>query len=128
MSDTKKILVIDDSETSLFLVRAVFEDNPKFEIYIEKDSRQGIKQIKQKMPDLLILDIMMPWIDGYELLEKIKSEESISNLPILVISAKQDSESIDKAFQHKANGYIKKPIIVDELKTKVNAILEIGSN
>lgn len=125
MSTKKKILAIDDSETSLHLIKAIFEDNPNLEIKIEKDSKQTLYHLKQDIPDLLLLDIMMPGLDGFELLDKIKAEPSISHIPILMVSAKQDADSINKALQQRANGYIKKPIIIEELKTKVNAILEI---
>ncbi len=125
MSIKKKILVVDDSETSLYLIRAIFEDNSNLEINIEKDSRSAIKLTKKILPDLLIIDIMMPDIDGFQILNKIKTDETTNHIPVLMISAKQDSESIDKALEQKACGYIKKPIIVEELKSTVNSILDI---
>lgn len=127
MAQKKKILVVDDSETSLYLVRMIFEDNPFIELHLEKDSLQAIKVLKNVLPDLLILDIMMPGMDGFELLEKIKTDKSISHTPILMLSAKQDTESERKALDMKAIDYLKKPIIIEELKSKVISVLELKS-
>ena len=125
MAPKKKILVVDDSETSLYLVRAIFEDNPNIELHLERDSLQAIKVLKKVMPDLLILDIMMPGIDGFELLAKIKKDKTTSHIPILMLSAKQDGESQYKAMEMEAVGYLKKPIVVKEIKSKVNSILKL---
>lgn len=125
MASKKKILVVDDSETSLYLVRAIFKDNPFIELFLERDSLQAIKVIKKVSPDLIILDIMMPGIDGFELLDKIKKDKTISHIPILMLSAKQDGESQHKAMKMEAVGYLKKPIIVGEIQSKVNSILKL---
>ena len=113
------VLIIDDSEVSLYLVKSVFEDDSDICIEIENNSKQAMSSIKKMKPDLILLDLMMPHIDGFEILVKLKADLELSKIPIIVISARQDKEATQMAFEYGAIDYITKPIDIKEIKTKI---------
>jgi len=119
----KKIFVIDDSEVSLFLIKAIFEDEPDINIAIESNSRKALSFIREGNPDLLVLDLMMPHIDGIQILQEIRSDSRIGKIPILIISASHDAEIIKKAIELGIQGYIRKPIEMKEVEEKIRNIL-----
>lgn len=118
----KKILIIDDSKTSLLLFESVFLGTG-IEVYSEIDSREALQKIKSTRPDLIVLDLMMPDIDGFHLLEIIKKDHDVSNIPVIILSAIHENNSIKKALQSGADKYIKKPMNVNEVLIAVNDLL-----
>lgn len=118
----KKILIIDDSKTSLLLFESVFSGTG-IDVFSEIDSNVAIQKIKSIQPDLIVLDLMMPDIDGFHLLEIIKKDQDICNIPVIILSAIHESNSIKKALQSGADKYIKKPMNVNEVLTAVNDLL-----
>lgn len=118
----KKILVIDDSEVNLYLIQSIFENEPEVEVAIENSSKRGLQQLEKMIPDILILDLMMPHLDGFGLLERMRSNEKTTNIPVLVISANYDKESIQRCRDLGAIDYIVKPISLQTVEEKINAI------
>lgn len=118
----KKILIIDDSKTSLLLFESVFSGTG-IDVFSEIDSNVAIQKIKSIQPDLIVLDLMMPDIDGFHLLEIIKKDQDICNIPVIILSAIHENNSIKKALQSGADKYIKKPMNVNEVLTAVNDLL-----
>lgn len=103
-----KILMIDDDQLLAELVkeRLVTEG---FEVCLAFDGLSGIECMIKEIPDLILLDIMMPGIDGYEVCKKLKESPATACLPIVFISARNAQEDIDKAMQLGADDYIVKP-------------------
>lgn len=110
----KTILFIDDSETSLLLFKSLFE---KDEVIIQSEisSRAAFQKIRDVKPDLIVLDLMMPDIDGFQILQMIKEDMELKAIPVIILSAIHDSKTIDKTIQSGAAGFIKKPINVNEV-------------
>lgn len=123
VDNTKKILVVDDSETNLFLVQSVLEMEPFIEVELEKDSRKAMRRIVKEIPDLVILDIMMPYVDGFEIMNEMRSNSITQSIPILIISAKDDAATIKKAKALHSVAYITKPITMLEIADKVLSIV-----
>lgn len=121
----KKVLIIDDSETNLFLIKSIFENDPGIEVCIEKDSTKALDLIHSLNPDLLILDLMMPRIDGFYLLDRIKSAPDLSNMPIFVLSALTNLSSIKRAMNFNIVDYIEKPINLKTIEKKIRQVLQI---
>jgi len=118
----KKVLIIDDSETSLYLIKSVFENDREIDVDIENNSTHALSSIKNKKPDLILLDLMMPHVDGFQILLQLKADVDFSKIPIIVLSARQDKEAINMAFEYGAVDYIQKPIKINEIKTKIRRI------
>ncbi|MBN1181999.1 MAG: response regulator [Bacteroidales bacterium] len=124
----KKVLVIDDSEVSLFLIESIFENDMNVEVLMEEDSRNAIRKIKYHLPDVIILDLMMPKIDGFEVLYQIKADPGLKNIPILVVSARHDKDALNKAEEFGVAGFVKKPIELNDIEVKIRELLESPVN
>ena len=118
-----KILVIDDMSTHLLLLQTILEEEG-YKVLAVDNGEEAIKYIEND-PDisLVLLDIMMPEVDGYELLEKVKSGDKNVSMPIIIVSAKTDSSSIKEALEKGAYDYITKPLNVYDIKNKVKSAL-----
>jgi len=119
----KKILIIDDEpdviETLEFMLKA-----RGFEIISASDGLSGISRAKADNPDLILLDIMMPGMDGYEVCSKLKRENATKNIPIIMLTAKGESDAVISAHKLGANDYIVKPYNLPTLLAKLNKFIK----
>jgi len=109
----KKVLIIDDSETSLLLLNSLFDESSDVVVHSEKNSSVAFQKIIDIKPDIIILDLMMPEVDGFQILHDIKKDLNLKDIPVIVLSAIHDSKTIDKVKQLGAVDFIFKPFIVD---------------
>ncbi len=122
MDKKAKILVIDDEEDICYFTKSVLERTGKFEVTVSTDSAQGIVLAKAAAPDLVILDINMPNIDGSRVAQAIREHKATSNIPIIFLTALiNKEESIGKIGEYT---YIAKPVSPQELIEKIEAVLE----
>jgi twitching motility two-component system response regulator PilH len=119
----KKILIIDDSETNNILIRSLFEEKLGYEVVALNSSLKVLEKVKKYMPDIILLDLMMPYKDGFEVLSELKSNAYTKNIPVVIVSAKQEEEDIAKARNYGAVDYIRKPIGNNSLVEKVEKYL-----
>lgn len=121
--EPKKLLVVDDSETNLLLFESMFENDPRITILL-KDSGKGILDYCiLNMPDLILLDLMMPEINGFEVLEILQNSPDTKHIPIVIISALEGQADIKRAIELGANDYIVKPIDFEENSLLIYRIL-----
>lgn len=118
------ILVVDDSEVSLYLIKSIFEDDPDIHVEMEINSKNALNRIIESQPDLVILDLMMPLVDGYQLLQQIKADANLNHIPIMVVSARHDANSIKEAQKYNICNYIKKPIDISSIEENIRNILD----
>jgi len=109
-----KILIVDDDVTVTELMKAVVSMEG-FEPTIVNDSTRAIEAVHSVNPDVITLDIMMPKLSGLQLCTLIREDPKFANIPILIISAKVDLETRQKAMQAGAKGFITKPFRIDDL-------------
>ncbi|NQU54043.1 MAG: response regulator [Bacteroidetes bacterium] len=123
----KKILAIDDNEINLELLNQVVKlYYPDFEFLRACNGEDGIELVRQKNPELILLDILMPGLNGFEVCEILKSEEATRNIPVLMISALgQDSVERTKGLNAGADAFISKPFSRTELQAQINVALRI---
>jgi len=121
--DKKRILIVDDQKDIVELIRFKLE-NEGFECLVAFDGEEGLQKAKKEDPDLILMDIMMPKINGYQVCRLLKSDENYKNIPIIMLSAK-DQES-DKFWgkESGADDYITKPFEFEELFQKIQGYLE----
>jgi DNA-binding response OmpR family regulator len=103
-----RVLIVDDDPMVTRLVRINLELE-NFEVVEAWDGKTAIGIIKDKPPDLLLLDIMMPQMDGWEILKRIREDAAMKDLPIVVLTAKVQDEDIARGWRMGADGYIVKP-------------------
>jgi PAS domain S-box-containing protein len=123
----KKILVIDDQRNNLIGIKAILEKSiPNCEVLTVQSGIEGLKIAKTKQPDTILLDIVMPEIDGYEVCKILKADEKTKSIPIILISAFQkDTESRIKGLKSGADVFLTKPINPAELSAQVSSMLRI---
>ena len=123
MTGKAKILIVDDSKNNQEICRICLEAE-NYTVYFAEDGEQGLKLTNQIMPDLILLDIMMPIMDGYQMLEKLKSNPVLKDIPVLVVTVITDMNDVVKAFKFEANDFLKKPFNVDEFIARVNRLIK----
>jgi len=122
MRNQGKILIIDDESTHLLLLQTILQEEG-YNTEIVDHPEKGLKLLKKNNYQVLILDIMMPGMDGFEVLEKIKKDKKLRKLHVIIISAKTDSWSIKNAMDRGAFDYLTKPINIQDVKNKVKSAM-----
>jgi CheY-like chemotaxis protein len=120
---TKNILVIDDSESNTLLIQSLFEEIGKYHVDVIRKSNKAIDYLNEHTPDLVLLDLMMPQVDGYQILASIREKKELASIPVIIVSAWDMPENIRKAMQLGANEYVKKPINLEYLYQRVENYL-----
>jgi signal transduction histidine kinase len=118
------ILVVDDEPINLsMLIETLSEQG--YHVRIAVDGKAALAAVAKKTPDLILLDIIMPGMDGYKVCQKLKSDPATEHIPILFISVMDQAEDKVKAFNYGAADYVSKPFQVDELLARVNTQLKL---
>jgi len=120
--DTKQILCIEDEPEMIDLIRLIL-GRRGFEVRGAGGGMEGIKMIRQEHPDLVLLDLMMPDMDGWEVYQQMKADETTRTIPVIVVTAK--AQSIDKVLGlhiAKVDDYIAKPFSPQELLNSVDKV------
>jgi len=122
----RKILIVDDVSTHLLLLQTILNEEG-YETEITSDSNKVIDILLEDNYKVLLLDIMMPEMDGFQVLEKIRENKKLSSLNVIIISAKTDSWSIKSALDCGAFDYITKPIVIQDVKNRVKSAMSESS-
>ena len=95
-----------------------------FEVFIARDGQEALDILKIQLPDLIILDVMMPMVDGYATLEQIKNDKRLQHCKVIFLSAKNKEKDIEKGLQLGANLYVTKPFSVKKLVDQVQELMQ----
>ena len=117
-----RILVVDDQPGNLRVVGALLSRNGH-EVLPASNGHEALEIAARELPDLILLDVMMPGMDGFEVLAQIKREEALMQLPVVCLTAARDREQLLRAFDAGAVDYVTKPFLPEELLARVNAHL-----
>ncbi len=122
-NETKRILCIEDEPEMIDLIRLILGRHG-FEVSGANGGVQGVKKIREELPDLILLDLMMPDMDGWEVYQQIKADEKTNDIPVIVVTAK--AQNIDKVLGlhiAKVDDYISKPFSPQALLESVRKVL-----
>lgn len=117
-----RILVVDDIEDNLFLLRTVLETEG-YEVETAGNGGSALAKVESAPPDLILMDVMMPDMNGYEVTKKIRQNPALPLMPILIVTA-YDTLQTSQGLTLEPSNFIRKPIEFDQLLTKVAALLE----
>ncbi|MFQ5975455.1 MAG: PleD family two-component system response regulator [Candidatus Hydrothermarchaeales archaeon] len=118
-----KILLIDDEAEILMLTRALLEKNG-YKVETAKSGAEGLKKLEKELPDLILLDIMMPPPDGWEVCEKIKADKNLRHIPVAMFTVRTSRKSREKSLTHaKADAQIDKPFDIEGLLKTIEEML-----
>ena len=123
MKSPDRLLIVDDVPDNLFLVRTILEDEG-YEIITSSNGHDALKIIESEPPDLVLLDVMMPLMDGYEVTRRIRAMKDLPFIPILLITAYDRANAV-KGLDLGADEFIRKPIEADELLARVRSLLRL---
>ncbi|NPE29080.1 DUF835 domain-containing protein [Methanococcoides sp. SA1] len=118
-----KILVVDDEPWNLELMEAYLSGD--YEIALASDGVEALEKVKDFDPDIILLDVLMPKMDGYQTCEKLKNDESTKFIPVVLVTALSENEDRIKGIKAGADEFLSKPVDMLELKTRVHSLLKI---
>ena len=122
----KKILLVDDSSTVILMEKMILSKGP-YEIVTARDGVEGVAKAKSEKPDVILLDVMMPHLDGLSACAAIRADEATANIPIIMVTTRGEEQNIETAFRNGCTDYVTKPINGLELLTKLNNILGLAA-
>jgi len=122
---TKTILLIEDKPSLLDTLKSLLELH-QYRVIVAANGAEGLEQARLNHPDLVISDIYMPVLNGYELLELFKKDAALCHIPVIMLTAKTEIEEIDLALEKGADGYVTKPFVFRNLHDVIQNALNKG--
>jgi len=123
MAKHMSVLIIEDEVTTRNILRARLEKRDGYRVYMAEDGETGLKLAAAKKPHIILLDWIMPGIDGVETLKHLKSNKNTKDIPVYMLTGKSLMEDVEAAFEEGAKGYFSKPIYPGDLSAKVRKAL-----
>ncbi len=121
MEDKKVILVVDDDAENIDVLVGIL--NKSYKVKAATSGAKAVKSCQKKAPDLVLLDIMMPEMDGYQVFEQLKADASTSNIPVVFATGKTESDEQAKGLEMGAKGYLTKPVDPEKVLAIVGEVL-----
>lgn len=122
----KTILIADDEANITRLVQMNLERNG-YKVIIAADGREALKLLETSLPDLVILDVMMPFVDGFEVLKRMRKDPLTSNIPVIMLTVKAQDADVFEAESRGADVYLTKPVNPKDLIAFVSRVLDTSS-
>lgn len=122
MTTKKKILLVDDSATTLFMEKMLLESGP-FDLITAQDGREAVDKALAEHPDLILLDVVMPEMDGFEACRTLRANQATAATPIIMVTTRGQEAHMESGFSAGCSDYVTKPINGTELLTKVRSFL-----
>ena len=119
---TKKVLVVDDSPTAIMWQKMILRQG-QYEVVTAVDGQAGVEAAIAEQPDLILMDVMMPRMNGFEACREIRKTPATQHVPIIMVTTRSEMESVEEGFKSGCSEYITKPIDRLELLSKVSSYL-----
>lgn len=120
---SKKVLVVDDSKTALMMEREILERHTTYQCVTAADGQEAVEKAKQEHPDLVLMDVVMPRMNGFEACQIIRQQPNTRNLPIVLVTTRSEEAYMEAGFQSGCNDYITKPVNGAELVALLQSYL-----
>lgn len=124
MIEDSKVLIVDDTPKNIQMAMNILK-NEGYKMYYAKNGEMALKLVQENNFDLILLDVMMPDINGFEVCSRLKSNEKTKNIPVVFLSGKDSSADIEQAYECGGIDYVVKPFITIELITKANSYVRL---
>ena len=118
----KKILLVDDSATILMMERMILGKGP-YELVTAVDGEDAVAKAVSERPDLILMDVIMPKMNGFDAVRRIRQNSEVGATPIIMVTTRGEMENVENGFSSGCNDYVTKPINAPELMTKLKALL-----
>jgi CheY-like chemotaxis protein len=120
---SKKILVVDDSRTALMMEREILEKRTNYQCVTAADGQEAVEKAQQEQPDLVLMDVVMPRMNGFEACKMMRQQPSTREIPIVLVTTRSEESYMEAGFQSGCNDYITKPIDGAELVALLQSYL-----
>jgi DNA-binding response OmpR family regulator len=117
----KKILLVDDADTILMMQRMIL--NKSYDLVTAKDGEEAVAKAEVEQPDLILLDVVMPKMGGFEACRELRQKETTKEIPIIMVTTRGEEKNVETGFESGCNDYVTKPINGVELLSKVRNYL-----
>jgi DNA-binding response OmpR family regulator len=118
----KKILLVDDSGTILMMEKMILAREP-YELLTAKDGREAIAKVAAERPDLILLDVVMPDLTGFDVLRKLRAQDETRSTPVIMVTTRGEGNNVEAGYAGGCNDYVTKPIDSTELLAKIRNCL-----
>jgi DNA-binding response OmpR family regulator len=122
MSEHKKILLVDDSNTILMMERMILNKGPYVTV-TASNGEEAVVKAEEEKPDLILLDVVMPKMDGFEACRRLRRQSATSAVPIIMVTTRGEEQNIETGYQAGCTDYVTKPIDAAELLSKLRSYL-----
>src|SRR5271169_883136 len=120
---SKKILVVDDSKTALMMEREILEKRTNYQCVTAADGQEAVEKAQQEHPDLVLMDVVMPRMNGFEACKMMRQQASTREIPIVLVTTRSEESYMEAGFQSGCNDYITKPVDGAELVALLQSYL-----
>jgi CheY-like chemotaxis protein len=120
--DRKKILLVDDSSTVLLMEKMILSKS-EYDVVTARDGLEGVEKARHERPDLILMDVVMPRMDGFEAVRKLREDDSTRSIPVIMVTTRGELQSVETGYASGCSDYVTKPINGLELLTKVRSCL-----
>lgn len=120
---TKKILIVDDEPNIVMTLEYAFKKQD-YQVFIARDGQEALDILESEIPNVVLLDIMMPKVDGYQTLQQIKSKDALKSVKVVFLTAKTKSADIEKGLAMGADRYLTKPFSIRKVIKEIDSLIE----
>jgi two-component system alkaline phosphatase synthesis response regulator PhoP len=118
-----KILIVDDSMTTLLMEEMLLKKYTNFDVVQARNGQEAVKVALEELPGLILMDVVMPKMDGFAACREMRRLEKLKRIPIILVTSRGEAENVEKGFESGCNDYLTKPIDSNELVQMVNGYL-----
>ncbi|MGC3999475.1 MAG: response regulator [Anaeromyxobacter sp.] len=117
----KKILLVDDSTTVLLMEKMILAQ--RFDVLEARDGQEGVEKAVAEKPDLILMDVVMPRLDGFGAVRRLREQDATKGIPVIMVTTRGELESVEAGYASGCNDYVTKPINALDLLSKVRSCL-----
>ena len=119
----QKILLVDDSSTTLLIEEMMLREHTQYQLVLARDGEEAVEKAVAEKPNLVLMDVIMPRMNGFEACREMRKHEGLQKVPIIMVTSRGESYNVEQGFESGCNDYVTKPINGAELVEIVNGYL-----
>jgi len=119
----RKVLLVDDSTTALLVEQMIFKNRTNFDLLTARDGQEAVDMALAELPDLIVMDVVMPRMTGIEAMERIRHQETTRHIPIILVTTRGEPENVEIGYASGCSEYVTKPINGAELISKIDNLI-----